>query len=55
MFSLAINIASFVYLLKRVDFNVIVDNLALTHTIKSKAEPATTRIEIIRGITFLFI
>ena len=42
---LAINIASFLHLLKRVDFNVIVDHLALTQIIKSKAEPATTRIK----------
>ena len=42
---LAINIASFVHLLKRVDFDAIVDHLALTHIIKSKAEPATTRIK----------
>ena len=42
---LAINIASFVHLLKRVDFDAIVDHLALTHIIKSKVEPATTRIK----------
>ena len=42
---LAINIASFTHLLKRVDFDAIVDHLALTHIIKSKAEPATTRIK----------
>ena len=42
---LAINIASFAYLLKRVDFDAIVDHLALTHIIKSKVEPATTRIK----------
>ena len=42
---LAINIAIFSYLLKRVDFDVIVDHLALTHIIKSKAEPVTTRIK----------
>ena len=41
---LAINISSFSHLLKRVDFDVIVDHLALTHIIKSKAELATTRI-----------
>ena len=35
---LAINIASFLHLLKRVDFDVIVDHLALTYIIKSKAE-----------------
>ena len=40
-----INIASFSHLLKRVDFIAIVDHLALTHIIKSKAEPATPRIK----------
>ena len=45
MCGLAINIASFVHLLKRVDFESIVDHLALTHIIKSKAEAATTRIK----------
>ena len=42
---LAINIAGFAHLLKRVDFDAIVDHLALTHIIKSKAEPTTTRIK----------
>ena len=42
---LAINIASFIHLLKRVDFDAIVDHLALMHIIKSKMEPATTRIK----------
>ena len=42
---LAINIASFAHLLKRVDFDAIVDHLSLTHIIKSKAEPTTTRIK----------
>ena len=42
---LAINIASFSHWLKRVDFDAIVDHLALTHIIKSKMEPATTRIK----------
>ena len=32
-------------MLKRVDFDAIVDNLALTHIIKSKMELATTRIK----------
>ena len=45
MCGLAINIASFVHLLKRVDFDAIVDHLALTHLIKSKAEPTTIRIK----------
>ena len=42
---LAINIASFSHLLKRADFNAIVDHLALTHIIKSKAELVTPRIK----------
>ena len=43
---LAINIASFFpHLLKRVDFDVIVDHFAITHIVKSKAEMATTRIK----------
>ena len=40
---LAINIASFSHLLKRVYFDAIIDHLALTHIIKSKIELATTR------------
>ena len=44
---LAINIASFSHLLKRVDFDAIVDHLVLTHIIKSKMEPVTTRIKIL--------
>ena len=43
--SLAINIASFSHLLKKVNFNAIVDHLALTHIIKSKMEPATMKIK----------
>ena len=42
---LAINIASFLHLLKRVDCDVTIDHLALTHIIKSKMEPTTTRIK----------
>ena len=45
MCGLAINIASFAHLLKEVDFNVIVNHLAITHVMRSKAEPATTRIK----------
>ena len=54
--SLAINIASFSHLLKRVDFDAIVDHLALMHIIKSKTEPTTTRIkgllELINSYSF---
>ena len=42
---LVINIASFSQLLKRVDFDAIMDHLSITHIIKSKAEPATIRIK----------
>ena len=45
MCGLAINIASFVHLLKRVNFDAIVDHLVITHIVKSKAEPATTEIK----------
>ena len=45
MWVLTINIASFSHLLKRVDFDPIVDHLAVTHIITSKAEPATARIK----------
>ena len=53
---LAINIASFSYLLKRVDCDAIIDHLSLTHITKGKAEPATIRIkrvlELIRSFSF---
>ena len=44
MCGLAINTASFSHLLKTVDFDAVVDNLALVHILKSKTQPATTRI-----------
>ena len=45
MCGLAINIASFAHLLRKVDFNAIVDHLAIKQIIRSKVEPATTRIK----------
>ena len=42
---LAINIAAFSHLLKKVDFETVVDHLAIMHNMRSKAEPATTRIK----------
>ena len=45
MRGLAINIASFAHLLKRVDFDTIVDHLVITHIMKSKMELATNRIK----------
>ena len=55
MCGLAIHIASFEHLLKRVDLNAIVDHSVL-HIIKSKAELTTTRIkrllEILSSFSF---
>ena len=45
MCGLAINIVNFAHLLKKVDFDSILDHLALTHILKSKAKPPTTRIK----------
>ena len=45
MCGLAMNIATFSHLLKKVDFDAIVDHLAITHIMRSKAEQATTRIK----------
>ena len=42
---LAVNIASFSHLLKRVDFDAIIDHLSLKHIIKSKVEHITSRIK----------
>ena len=36
---------TFSHLLKKVDFDAVVDHLAIMHIIRSKAEPATTRIK----------
>ena len=43
MCGLAMNIATFSHLLKKVDFDAVVDHLAITHIMRSKAEPASTR------------
>ena len=45
MCGLAINITSFAHVLKKVDFDAVVDHLALTHIMRSKVEPPTMRIE----------
>ena len=42
---LAMHIVTFLHLLKKVDFDTVVDYLAITHIMRSKAEPATTRIK----------
>ena len=36
---------SFAHLLRKVDFDAIVDHLTITHIMKSKVEPVTTRIK----------
>ena len=45
MCDVAINIGRFTHLLKKVDFDAIVDHLAITNIMKSKMEPATNRIK----------
>ena len=45
MCGLAINIASFVHLLRKVDFDAVVDHLAIIQIMRSKVEPATNRIK----------
>ena len=45
MCGLAINIVSFAHFLKMVDFDAIVDHLALIHILKSKTEPPMMRIK----------
>ena len=52
--ALVINIASFSHLLKRVDFDAIVDHLVLRHIIKSKAEPVTPRIKRLLELISLY-
>ena len=55
MCGLAISIANFVHLLKRVDFDAVVDHLAIGHIMKSKAEPASNKIEIVGNIECIFL
>ena len=45
MCGLAINIASSAHLLKRGEFDAVVDHLAITHIMKSKTEPTSNRIK----------
>ena len=45
MCGLAINIASFAHLLRKADFDAVVDHLVITQIMKSKVEPATNRIK----------
>ena len=50
MCGLAMNIATFSHLLKKVHFDAVVDHLAISHIMRSKAEPTTTRIKILLGL-----
>ena len=45
MCRLPINIASFAHLLRKVDFDAVVDHLAIMQIMRSKVEPATNRIK----------
>ena len=51
---IAINKVRITHLLKRVDFDAIIDHLALTHIITRKAEPATIRIKILLKVLGLY-
>ena len=47
MYGLTNNIARFVHLLKKVDFDATVDHLTFVDILKSKVEPDTTRIKML--------
>ena len=50
MCRLAINIATFSHLLRKVDFDAVVDHLAIMQIMKSKMEPATNRIRYLNQV-----
>ena len=56
MCGLVINIASFSHLLRKVDFDAVVDHLAIMQITRSKVEPATTRkkrlLEVLSSYSF---
>ena len=54
MCGLAMNIATFSHLLKRVDIDAVVDHLAIKHIMKSKMEPATNRIKRLLEVLSLY-
>ena len=45
MCGLTMNITTFSHLLRKVDFDAVVDHLTITHIMRSKGKPATTRIK----------
>ena len=54
MYGLAMNITTFLHLLKKVDFDVVVNHLAITHIMRSKAESTTTRIKRLLELLSLY-
>ena len=50
MCGLAINIACFAHLLRKVDFDAVVDHLAITQIMRSKVDPVTNRIKGLLGV-----
>ena len=56
MCRLVINIASFAHLLRKIDFDAVVDHLAITQIMRSKVEPVTNRIKRLLEVlsTYLF-
>ena len=56
MCGLAINIASFAHLFRKVDFDAVVDHLAIMHIMRSKVETCYNKNkEIVRSIELLFL
>ena len=54
MCGLAINISSFAHLLRKVDFDAVVDHMARAHVMRSKVEPATARIKRLLEVLSLY-
>ena len=54
MYGFALNIASFAHLLRKVDFDAVVDHLAIMHIMRSEVEPATTRIKRLLEVFSLY-
>ena len=54
MCRLAINIASLMHLLRKVDFIAVVDHLAIMHIMRSKVLPATTGIKRLLEVLSLY-
>ena len=50
MCGLAMNIATFLHLLKKVDFDAIVDHLAITHIMKKQSRTSDNQNQKIVGI-----